>query len=177
MGGGISGVPRPFLYPCFLFLDVLCQHTFPGWHAGSLCGRETPLTGVFGHWPLGGKEQTGHPVALVVRGNSCLGQDRMGREKQTDNVKRAFWEEAGQGRARRALEPRGGAPGQVASFQPGRTIQCLPETEAAWVRKGGEWGGVAHRGWLVPWGRHPVPTAAGFLEGGRINTAVSKGQE
>lgn len=67
-----------------------------GWRAGSQCGRETPLTDVSSHWPLGGTEQAGHLAVLgtlVARGNTCLGPDRMEKEEWTENVRRTFWEE------------------------------------------------------------------------------------
>lgn len=34
----------------------------------------------------------------MVRDNSCLGPDMMGREEQTENVRRTFWKEGEEGK-------------------------------------------------------------------------------
>lgn len=100
-------------------------------------------------------------VTLVVRGNSCLGQDKMGRVDR--EARREVWEEVEEGKETWSL--RDGHWDSLASFQLCHTIYCLPVTEDAMGCKGEGTARVAQRGWLtrpgLSPGRHnPPPTGS-----------------
>lgn len=89
------------------------------------CGRETSLTDVFSHWPLGGAAgQTGHlavRVILVVKGNSCLGWEMIRRADKKCEERL----EGGGGGWGGPCSLRGGTPGQ-SGFFPALPLNLVP---------------------------------------------------
>lgn len=104
----------------------------------------------------------------MVRGNSGLGQDKMGRVYRV--AKREIWEEVEEGKETWSL--RDGRWDSLASFHLCHTIYCLPETEDAMGCKGEGTARVAQRGWLTrpglsPERHHPPPTDPLWTGAGR----------